>query len=51
MRKARVYPLAEADAPRENEWMNIAALVFNSIHANDFGFFEELDELIREVAA
>ena len=48
MRKARIYPLAEADSPGENEWINAASLAFNTIHANDFGFFEELDELVQE---
>jgi len=47
MRKTRIYPLSEAAAPGENEWMNIAELVF-TIHANDFSFFEELDELVQE---
>ena len=28
--------------------MNIAELVFNTVHANDFSFFEELDELVQE---
>jgi hypothetical protein len=51
MRKARIYPLSEADAPGENEWVNVAELASNTIHANDFGFFEELDELIQEEPA
>jgi hypothetical protein len=48
MRKARIYPLAEAGAPPENEWLNIADVVVNTVHANDFGFYEELDELVQE---
>jgi len=48
MRKTRIYPLDEADAPDENEWINMAEPAFNSVHANDFSFFEEVDELVQE---
>ena len=29
-------------------FINIAELAFNTIHANDFSFYEELDELVQE---
>jgi hypothetical protein len=29
-------------------FLNVAELTFNSIHANDFSFYEELDELVQE---
>jgi hypothetical protein len=48
MKKTRIYPLAEADAPAENEWVDWTELAFNTIHPNDFGFYEELDELVQE---
>ncbi|HKG26105.1 MAG TPA: DUF1254 domain-containing protein, partial [Thermomicrobiales bacterium] len=48
MKKTRIYPLAEADAPPANEWVDMAASTFNSIHANDFSFYEEIDELVQE---
>jgi hypothetical protein len=28
--------------------LNIAELAFNTVHANDFSFYEELDELVQE---
>src|SRR5262249_55546065 len=40
--------LAEADDPRENRWVNLAELALNTVHANDFTFFEEVDELVQE---
>jgi hypothetical protein len=44
----KIYPLAQADSPDENVFLNIAELAFNTIHANDFSFYEELDELLQE---
>src|SRR4051812_32217068 len=44
----RIYPLAEADDPDENVFLNMAELAFNTVHANDFSFYEELDELVQE---
>jgi hypothetical protein len=48
MKQTRIYPLAEADSPAENVFINIADAVFNTIHANDFSFYEEVDELVQE---
>ena len=48
MKKTRIYPLAEAHAPRENTWVNFADFAFNTIHANDFSFFEEVNDLVQE---
>ncbi len=48
MKQTRIYPLAEAGAPGENVFINLAELVFNTVHANDFSFFEEIDELLQE---
>ena len=45
--KTRIYPLEEAENPEPNEWINIAAYAFNTVHANDFGFFEEVNELVQ----
>jgi len=46
--QTRIYPLAEAAAPPENEWVNLAELALNTIHANDFSFYEEIDALVQE---
>ncbi len=48
MKQTRIYPLSEADDPAENEWVNMAELAFNTIHANDFSFYEEVDALVQE---
>jgi hypothetical protein len=48
IKQTKVYPLSEADGPTENEFINIAERVFNTVHANDFTFYEELDELVQE---
>lgn len=48
MKQTKIYPLAEADSPPENEFLNFAELAFNTVHANDFSFYEELDELVQE---
>jgi hypothetical protein len=48
IKKARIYPLSQADDPPANEFLNWSDLVFNTIHANDFSFYEEVDELVQE---
>jgi hypothetical protein len=48
MKKTRIYPLADADAPPDNQWINLIGHSFNTVHANDFSFYEELDELVQE---
>jgi hypothetical protein len=47
LKKTRIYPLAEAAAPPANQWVNANA-AFNTVHANDFTFYEEVDELVQE---
>lgn len=48
LKQTRIYPLSEADSPSENGWVNLSELAFNTIHANDFSFFEEVDALVQE---
>ncbi|HWK92719.1 MAG TPA: DUF1254 domain-containing protein [Luteimicrobium sp.] len=48
MKQTRVYPLAQADDPPVMEFPNLADLHFNTVHANDFSFFEEVDEIVQE---
>ena len=43
----KVYPLSGADAPPEMEFVSMSGKVFNTIHANDFSFFEELNRVIQ----
>jgi len=48
MKQTRIYPLAEAAAPPDNTWIDWAGLAFNTIHGNDFSFYEEVNELVQE---
>ncbi|MGI9645695.1 MAG: DUF1254 domain-containing protein [Ilumatobacteraceae bacterium] len=43
----RVYPLSVADDPPEMEFVSITGKVFNTIHANDVTFYNELDDVIQ----
>ena len=45
---ARVYPLSMADNPPEQRFVNVSGQEVNTIHANDFGFYEEVNEMIQE---
>ncbi len=42
----KIYPLAEADDPPAMEFINASTIAFNTIHANDFHFYEELHAVI-----
>ncbi|MDA8595646.1 DUF1254 domain-containing protein [Flavobacteriaceae bacterium] len=43
----KVYPLAQADNPPTMEFISISEKEMNTIHANDFTFYKELDEVIQ----
>ena len=43
----KVYPLAKADDPPAMEFTNASGVPHNTIHANDFEFFEELHAVIE----
>lgn len=45
---AHIYPLSKADNPPEQKWVNGSGKVFNTIHANDFTFYEELNQIVQE---
>lgn len=51
VKQTRVYRLADAANPPEMTFVNIADEKFNTVHANDFSFFEEIDELVQEEPA
>jgi len=42
----RIYPLAKKDNPPAMEFVNASEVSFNTIHANDFTFYEHLNEVI-----
>src|SRR5262249_1750157 len=44
---ARIYPLSAAARPPATTFVNTSGLKFNTIHANDFHFYEELNEVIQ----
>ena len=45
--KARVYPLAQATNPPAQKFLNLSGKQFNTIHANDFKFYEEMNAVIQ----
>ncbi|MFJ3335022.1 DUF1254 domain-containing protein [Streptomyces sp. NPDC086766] len=46
--KTRVYPLSATADPPEQRFVNFADADLNMIPANDFSFFEEVDEIVQE---
>ncbi|MEH6579376.1 MAG: DUF1254 domain-containing protein [Amphritea sp.] len=44
----RVYPLTKKDNPPEMEFISSDGKAFNTIHANDFKFYEEVNEVIQK---
>ncbi len=47
----RCYPLAQADHPPVQKFVNVSGKQFNTIHANDSRFFEELNAVIQHEPA
>lgn len=45
---AKVYPLAQAANPPSMTFINVSGKAFNTIHANDFTFFEEVNHIVQE---
>ncbi|MFG1624406.1 DUF1254 domain-containing protein [Kribbella sp. NPDC049227] len=48
MKQTRIYPLSQAGAPEDNQFVNLADEIMNTVHGNDFSFFEEVAELVQE---
>jgi hypothetical protein len=44
----RVYPLARRDAPPAATFVNLSGRSFNTIHANDLTFYEEVHAVLQE---
>ena len=44
----KVYPLAQKDNPPAMEFINASTIPVNTIHANNFEFFRELDHVIQK---
>jgi hypothetical protein len=45
---AKVYLLADAKNPPPMKFINVSGKAFNTIHANDFTFFEEVNHVVQE---
>jgi hypothetical protein len=43
----RVYPLSQAGAPPKQKFVNLSGKAFNTIHANDITFFEEVHAVLQ----
>jgi hypothetical protein len=43
----KIYPLADAKNPKPTEFVNLSNKQYNTIHANDAHFYEELNEVIQ----
>lgn len=43
----RLYPLSEAGKPREPHFVDLTGCKYNTVHANDYTFFEELDAVVQ----
>ncbi|HUT93785.1 MAG TPA: DUF1254 domain-containing protein [Thermoguttaceae bacterium] len=43
----RMYPLAQADNPPDMTFINVSGKNFNTIHAMDYTFFEEVNEVVQ----
>ncbi len=46
-----LFPLAQVDNPPAQKFFNVSGVQFNTIHANDFHFYEELNAVIQNEPA
>jgi len=44
----RIYPLDKKNNPPKQEFVNLSGREFNTIHANNFEFFEEVNQVVQE---
>ena len=49
--KAAIYPLSQAAKPPATEIVNVSGVKFNTISANDFSFYEELNAVVQNEPA
>jgi hypothetical protein len=45
--KFRMYPLSQVENPPKQRFINTSGKKFNTVHANDFHFYEELNAVIQ----
>ena len=44
---AAMYPLSAAANPPQTKFVNFSGMQINTVHANDFTFYEELNEVVQ----
>ena len=49
--KAAIFPLSRADNPPATSFVNVSGVKFNTISANDFSFYEELNAVVQNEPA
>ncbi len=47
----RLYPLSKASHPPTQKFIDVSGKKYNTVHANDFHFFEEMNAVIQEEPA
>jgi hypothetical protein len=47
----RIYPLAQTSNPPETKFINVSGKAFNTTHAMDFSFYEEVNQVVQEEPA
>src|SRR3984885_4380148 len=47
----RIYPLAQAANPPVTKFSNVSGIPHNTVHANNFHFYEEVNEIVQEEPA
>ena len=47
----RIYPLAQADKPPATNFINGSGKAINTIHAMDFSYFEEVNDVVQDEPA
>ena len=45
--KLKIYPLSQSANPPKMEFINASKQAFNTVHANTFKFYQELDDVIQ----
>jgi hypothetical protein len=46
--KLKVYPLAQAANPPKTEYIDFSDVSYNTVSPNDFGFYEDLNQVIQK---
>jgi hypothetical protein len=44
----RIYPLSQASNPPQQKFINISGVPHNTVHANDYGYFDEVNQLVQD---